>query len=249
MYSVNFAKQFFPNFFFYLRGGGSCMCRPEPIKVLLGQAFPVSTEIFKVGIQLAGCWQNLFAFLLPVEMIFSKGCFYQQKFSFYLQVTCMFSLCGLSLAFCATIRTNLSFLFFSTDQHPACESLGVTRGKTLIYIFIGIDPPRRVLCSYVGTCYNPLDQYKLMQCIPTWVCCLKQHFFFFFHKTYYTCWEIFSFLPNRNIKKLPANRTSWKSRCTSQIALNILHWQVSLFCYNIISKDQIKRRRLKNKKN
>lgn len=48
------------------------MYRSEPIKALVGQVFPVFTEIFQVRIWLSECWQNPIEFLLPVELLSSK---------------------------------------------------------------------------------------------------------------------------------------------------------------------------------
>jgi len=78
MHSVKFAKQCFAkNFLTSERGGGSCTYRSEPIKALIEQACSVSTESFKVRVWRAECWQNLTAFLLPVELLSSKDCLYQ----------------------------------------------------------------------------------------------------------------------------------------------------------------------------
>lgn len=92
------------------------MCKPEPIKVPVGQACSVSVEGLKVRVGTVGRWQNPTAFLLPVKLLSSKNCLSQRTCC--LSVEVMFLPCDLLLGVCVKIRKKLSLLFFSIDQLP-----------------------------------------------------------------------------------------------------------------------------------
>lgn len=60
------------------------MCRPEPIKVLVGQVCSVSTESFKVRVWRAGCWQNTNCTPAACGTAFLRGLFVSTDIFFLL---------------------------------------------------------------------------------------------------------------------------------------------------------------------